>query len=247
MGSFRMTVRLILAILFAARLYTAIAQASSPRLFFYGRLLYDTGESIPGARVQFWHTDVNGRYDHPSDSSNDGLSLLLPDFQYFGTDTTKPPDGSFSFVTYRPGLYGTRPTHIHFKVWLNGTDGILRDVLTSQFYFADENTSFSSLLQLELVEQDDGTLVTNKTIVLQSTNTRGGASLPVTPTQPQGPFYPVVDFHGLDNDLTRSSHLDTTTIPPSGDPPSPSSSSTSLWSMSLLLTSLAITPPMYYN
>jgi hypothetical protein len=163
-----------------------------PLLIFNGRVINDLGDPMEGAQVQFWHTDENGNYDHPA--FNTGGVALVPDFQYFGTATTAA-DGSFQFRTIRPGIYSARPiTHIHYKVWWNGND-----VLTSQFYFLDEGSSQPPLLQLALIEQDDGSFLTNKTISL---NMGLGGSELITPSQSAGPFYPVVDFFNLDSELT---------------------------------------------
>lgn len=171
---------------------SAMAQSSLPVLLFNGRVINDLGKPLEGAEVQFWHTDENGNYDHPNFST--GGTPLLSDFQYFGTATTDS-DGGFVFKTYRPGVYPQRPvTHIHYKVWLDGND-----VLTSQFYFVDENTSQPASLQLTLEEQDDGSVATNKTIAL---NLGLGGSEPITPSQQAGPFYPTVDFFNFDSDMT---------------------------------------------
>jgi hypothetical protein len=223
-------------------------QALPPPLHVYGRVLYEDGVPVPNAQVQFWHTDVNGSYNHPSSSANNGMALLS-DFQYFGTAVTAPSDGSFTFVTYRPGLYGRRPTHIHFKVWINGTE-----VLTSQLYFADENTGFSSMLELDLWSLADGSLATNQTIVVPSSSSLSSSDttvLPLTPSQPQGPFYPVINFFNYDNDLTQTSTTDGSDVDtvgstnandktPAGvdDATSPSSSSTKISLHGLFMVSL---------
>lgn len=181
-----------LGLILLATAVLAEAQQDLPLLLFNGRVINDLGEPMEGAQVQFWHTDENGNYDHPG--FNTGGISLLPDFQYFGTATTAV-DGSFQFRTIRPGIYSARPiTHIHYKVWWNGND-----ILTSQFYFMDEQTSQSPLLQLALIEQADGSFLTNKTIAL---NMGLGGSEQITPAQTAGPFYPVVDFFNLDSDLT---------------------------------------------
>jgi len=172
----------------------ALAQEESslPVLVFNGRVVNDLGDPLEGALVQFWQTDENGNYAHPNFDL--GGETLLPFFQYFGTATTSA-DGSFVFKTHRPGLYPQRPiSHIHYKVWWKGSN-----LLTSQFYFVDENTSQPLSLQLTLQEQEDGSLVTNKTIALDMGL---GGTEAITPSQTEGPFYPVVDFFGLDNDMT---------------------------------------------
>lgn len=165
----------------------------SPVLVFNGKLINDLGEPIHGAHVQFWQTDNNGNYKHPAS----GAVTLDERFQYFGTAMTAE-DGSFLFRTYRPGMYPQRPiTHIHYKVWVAGND-----ILTSQFYFQDEGfTQFSEMLQLELTAGAlDDTVVTSKTIVV---DLGFNGPLTLTPSQQEGPFYPVVDFFALDSDLTN--------------------------------------------
>jgi len=121
-------------------------------------------------------------------------------FSYFGTDTTDA-EGNFEFKTYRPGIYASRPvTHIHFKVFYEG-----RELLTSQFYFQDENVGrwYDDMLILKLEEDvaDDGSsfVYTAKTIVV---NMNMGGYEKLTPTQMEGPFYPLVDFFEIGNDMT---------------------------------------------
>mmetsp|Transcript_76902 Transcript_76902/g.222271 ORF Transcript_76902/g.222271 Transcript_76902/m.222271 type:complete len:296 (-) Transcript_76902:129-1016(-) len=182
-------------LLLPAKVVVVLAQENLPVLVFNGRIVNDLGQPMEGAQVQFWQTDENGIYKHPRFNMQQGLSLVSH-FQYFGTATTAN-DGSFQFKTYRPGIYSARPIrHIHYKVWINGSD-----VLTSQFYFADEQGTATQplLLLLELFQQDDGSLHTNKTIAL---NMGLGGTEPITPSQTEGPFYPVVDFFHMDSDMT---------------------------------------------
>jgi protocatechuate 3,4-dioxygenase beta subunit len=189
-------------------------------LFFHGTVLNDLWEPVNGAQVQFWHTDKFGIYNHPQDLKSRGNPPLQPDFQYFGT-ATSDTSGKFDFITYRPGIYQGRPiTHIHYKVFLEG-----QELLTSQFYFADEgNSKFSNMMVLDLVpvlpqSSDDPVATeyfraqnnapsvtskyfeTSKTIVI---DLNLGGTLATTPSQTEGPFYPVVDFFQMGNDLTRS-------------------------------------------
>ena len=187
---------LSLSLLLAQKVVTANDEDKNPLLIFNGNLLDNQGNPVDGAQVQFWQTDHHGYYNHPQDGRN-GVPLE-PDFQYFGTATTAE-DGSFQFRTYRPGIYSQRPiTHIHYKVWIDGND-----VFTSQFYFKDEGfTQYSELLQLDLVPHgdDDNSFVANKTVVL---DLGLDGTLPLTPRQGQGPFYPAVEFFDLDSDLTN--------------------------------------------
>jgi len=168
-------------------------------LFFYGTLLDDKGNPVRDARVQFWQTDSHGVYNHPQSISDRGE--LDPSFQYFGTDVTNE-NGAFNFKTYRPGLYPSRPiAHIHFKVFFDG-----EDILTSQFYFAGGSGGNPSMLTLDLEEITDQKgsimLITNKTVAI---NLGRGGSTDITPSQAEGPYYPVIDFFDFDNDLTATS------------------------------------------
>ena len=92
-----------------------------------GWLLQSTGEPVSGGLIEIWQTDPEGRYDHPSSTS---AGTLRSEFRYFG-ETLTDSSGQFSFRTYVPGVYDSRPApHIHYRVWSNRQ---LR--LTSQLYF----------------------------------------------------------------------------------------------------------------
>lgn len=213
---------------------TVQGQDAATPLVFDGTLLSSDGGPVPGAQIQFWQTDRFGRYNHPGDLQ-DGAALD-PAFQYFGTETTGE-DGRFAFRTIRPGKYAYRPPHIHFKVWQTTADGTRENTLTSQWYFADDATAAGQpdALKLEVEEEEVGpgggavTLRTGKTITVATGGPSGtgtGAE-PPTPAQQEGPFYPVVDFFGLDGDLTAVS-TDLTDPPAAASPavpPAPSAAS----------------------
>ena len=161
-----------------------------------GTLLDDSGNGISGAKLQIWQTDLKGVYDHPRSIGFD-RDTLDSSFQYFGTATSEGDDGNFSFLTIRPGLYPARPiSHIHFKIFLSGE---LK--LTTQMYFADENPRSPSSLVMNLDPHPDGGFETDVKIVL---NMGGGGSHPLTPSQPAGPYYPVVDFFDVGSNLIVS-------------------------------------------
>jgi protocatechuate 3,4-dioxygenase beta subunit len=127
--------------------------------FFYGTLIDDFGVPIEGAQIQLWQTDPNGNYAHPGNPWN-GFEILAS-FGYYGTATTDT-EGKFEFKTHRPGIYSSRPiTHFHYKVFVEGIE-----VLTSQFYFRDENIGSPDILTLDLSYLSDGTTITNKTVVV---------------------------------------------------------------------------------
>ena len=103
-------------------------------------------------------------------------------------------------------------SHFHFMVWLEKDDPTIGDdpSLVTQFYFKDETPPFPEVLQLEVTEVDYsrfnyGSYV-NGTIVVEDASAGGTTTtaLDISPTQPQGPFYPTTDFFASGNDLTRT-------------------------------------------
>jgi len=176
-----------------------------------GFLLDDDGNAISGGKLQIWQTDTLGTYDHPrSMNIEDGLD---PDFQYYGT-ATSGEDGSYSFLTIRPEHYPARPeSHIHFKIFVD--DAL---VLTTQMYFRDENHPYPDSLQLDLSPHEEGGFSTEKNI---SVELGGGGNNPVTPSQASGPYYPVVDFFDVGNNLILiESEFISPTLGPSSSPSS---------------------------
>lgn len=89
------------------------------RLRLGGYVLDRACQPVPGALVDLWQADADGRYD------NDGYRLrghLFSDDQ-----------GRWQVETIVPAAYPGRTRHIHVKVQAPG-----RDVLTTQLYFPDE-------------------------------------------------------------------------------------------------------------
>jgi protocatechuate 3,4-dioxygenase, beta subunit len=93
-----------------------------------GRVLDLNGRAVPGARVEIWQCDANGRYHNVRDrhGSED------PSFQGYG-QTVTAADGGYRFRTIKPVAYPGRTPHIHFKISGNGFDS-----LTTQLYVAGE-------------------------------------------------------------------------------------------------------------
>ncbi len=85
---------------------------------------------IPGARVDIWHCDANGRYSgyprQPGGLDTSGETFLR------GTQMADR-NGVVSFATIYPGWYPGRTPHIHFKVFPTR-----QQVLTGQMFFPDE-------------------------------------------------------------------------------------------------------------
>ncbi|MBL8162640.1 MAG: hypothetical protein JNJ61_11690 [Anaerolineae bacterium] len=183
-----------------------------------GQVLNTDALPLAGAVVEIWHTDVNGRYNHPGDSAPDGL---IDSFQYFGTATTDA-DGYYAFQTLKPAAYEGRPTHIHVKVRIDGSD-----VLTTQFYFADEleqvaadgvtqNTNNLAALYLQISQvndENDLPVFVGVNNLVVDLNGSAADTIAPTPAQAEGPYYPVVDFSGYDNDLTSTATDDALILP----------------------------------
>lgn len=80
----------------------------------YGRVLDVAGTPLPGARVEIWQCDANGRYRHPGDRRT---VTEDPHFQGFGHSVTDA-DGRYRFRTIRPAPYPGRTPHIHAAVFV---------------------------------------------------------------------------------------------------------------------------------
>ncbi|MEZ4679950.1 MAG: hypothetical protein R2932_37595 [Caldilineaceae bacterium] len=176
-------------------------QANGDVLVLYGQVLDGSANPLPNTVVEIWQTDASGVYDHPGDAGTDNRDRT---FQFYGTATTDA-EGWYAFRTILPGRYEPRPRHIHFKVKQEGNT-----LLTSQFYFSDDVAEVQGegmfravgasgdLLLLQLV-QGEALLLANGQIVVNTGS--GSGTLPLTPSQGEGPYYPVVTLADYDNDL----------------------------------------------
>lgn len=94
--------------------------AVGERIIVHGRLLDENARPVPNALIEIWHANAGGRYRHKKDSY---LAPLDPNFGGCGRTITGE-DGSYEFLTIRPGAYpwpngpnDWRPMHIHFSVF----------------------------------------------------------------------------------------------------------------------------------
>ncbi|MCZ6843217.1 MAG: protocatechuate 3,4-dioxygenase [SAR324 cluster bacterium] len=97
---------------------------------------------LPGAEVQIWQADSQGRYNHPHDPRNLGLDS---NFLYWGRVLTDA-QGRYAFRTIAPAAYPAssswmRPPHIHFKVRQKGAG-----TLVTQMYFPGNALNASDYL-----------------------------------------------------------------------------------------------------
>lgn len=111
------------------RVNEAAQQALGTVTHVAGRVFDLNGRPVPGARVEIWQCDANGRYHHPGDRSS------APEddaFQGYG-ETLCGADGAYRFRTIKPVPYPGRTAHIHFAISGQGFDP-----LVTQMYVAGE-------------------------------------------------------------------------------------------------------------
>jgi protocatechuate 3,4-dioxygenase beta subunit len=90
------------------------------RIIVTGRVLDENGRPVPHTLVEVWQANSAGRYPHRVDQHD---APTDPNFTGCGRTLTGA-DGSYRFVTIRPGEYpwrnhynAWRPAHIHFSLF----------------------------------------------------------------------------------------------------------------------------------
>lgn len=111
------------------------------RIIVRGRVLDGDGRPVENTLVEVWQANAAGRYAHDWDRHP---APLDPNFSGAGRCLTGP-DGSYRFVTIKPGAYpwknhhnAWRPAHIHFS--LLGRAFVQR--LVTQMYFPGDPLFF---------------------------------------------------------------------------------------------------------
>jgi protocatechuate 3,4-dioxygenase beta subunit len=104
------------------------------RIKLSGRLFDSDGRPIAGQLVELWQCNAAGRYLHVNDQH---AAPLDPNFTGAGRCLTEA-DGSWRFLTIKPGAYpwrnhhnAWRPAHIHFSVF----GRVFTERLITQMYF----------------------------------------------------------------------------------------------------------------
>lgn len=171
--------------------------AQGELLVLYGHVLDASGSPLSGYAVEIWQVDADGIYDHPGDANTAKRDM---GFQFYGTALTGE-NGLFAFRTLVPARYEPRPRHIHFKVRAEGSV-----VLTSQFYFdgdvdAAQLGPAGEMLLLELRDASDASGTAMKLAFKDIVVNSGAGGLTLTPSQAEGPYYPLADVAAFDNDL----------------------------------------------
>ena len=115
----------------------AVQAPLGERIVVSGRVLDSDSRPVRDALVEIWQANAAGRYAHQRDDHD---APLDPGFVGAGRCRTGP-DGSYRFVTVKPGAYpwqnhhnAWRPAHIHFSLF--GTGFVNR--LVTQMYFPDD-------------------------------------------------------------------------------------------------------------
>jgi protocatechuate 3,4-dioxygenase, beta subunit len=98
-----------------------------------GRVLNHNGSPVSGAKIEIWQANSHGRYDHPSDTSDQPLDPNFQGYALISTDT----EGRYRFKTIKPAAYRVGPTmqrtpHIHYVI--SGK----ADRLETQMFFPGE-------------------------------------------------------------------------------------------------------------
>jgi protocatechuate 3,4-dioxygenase alpha subunit len=99
-------------------------------------IVYDgEGTPVPDAVIEIWQANINGKYDHPEDNSD---NELIEGFSGFGRSCTND-EGQFFFVTQKPGRVNGRGNSLqapHLAVNILAR-GMLKQQVT-RIYFSDE-------------------------------------------------------------------------------------------------------------
>ncbi len=104
------------------------------RIKVAGRVLDESGRSLPNVLIEIWQANSAGRYIHKAEIHD---APLDPNFLGGGRVLTDA-DGNYSFHTIKPGAYpwgnhynAWRPNHIHFSV----IGHLFEQRLVTQMYF----------------------------------------------------------------------------------------------------------------
>jgi protocatechuate 3,4-dioxygenase beta subunit len=116
------------------------------RIIVSGRVMDGDGRPVPDALVEVWQANAAGRYRHDADRHQ---APLDPNFSGAGRCLTDA-DGSFRFVTVRPGAYpwsnhanAWRPAHIHFSLF---GQAFAQRLITQMYFPGDPLFAYDPIL-----------------------------------------------------------------------------------------------------
>jgi protocatechuate 3,4-dioxygenase alpha subunit len=130
-----------------------VAPGSEGAVRIEGVVFDGDGEPVVDALVEIWQAAPSGRYLHPDDPRQD--LPTLEGFTGFGRAETDPEDGSYSFVTLKPGSVpgpggAMQAPHLMVSVLARG----LLKRLATRIYFEDEADANAGDPVLAAVEPD---------------------------------------------------------------------------------------------
>lgn len=120
---------------------SVIAAEDEPgdRFFIGGKVFSDDcSNPLENAVVDIWHASDNGCYSIYESCT--GGNPNNDDYNLRGRVYTSA-DGSYSFETVRPGFYGNRPQHFHYRIV--AADGT--ELITQVYFEGDPNIAGDSL------------------------------------------------------------------------------------------------------
>ena len=106
-------------------------------MIVHGKILDTNCQPIAGAIVEIWQANHHGKYRHEYDDS--GASD--PNFQGWAQAVTNEK-GEYRFKTIKPGLYGRRARHIHYKVSKRG----YHELVTQLYFDGEERNKTDGIL-----------------------------------------------------------------------------------------------------
>lgn len=130
-----------------------VVSEGTPGAITIAGTIYDgRGEVIPDHLIEFWQPDAEGRF---ADIYGYGEQSTQEGFRGFGRHGVEDGDGTYSFLTVKPGIVATpdgRPQAPHIDVTLFAR-GMLDRVVT-RVYFADEEQANAADPVLQTVPAD---------------------------------------------------------------------------------------------
>jgi protocatechuate 3,4-dioxygenase, beta subunit len=117
------------------------------RIIVHGRVTDEDGRPIRGGLVEVWQANGAGRYRHEVDQHP---APLDPNFTGAGRTVTGD-DGTYRFVTVKPGAYpwrnhpnAWRPAHIHFSLFGRA---FAQRLVTQMYFPGDPLFAFDPIFQ----------------------------------------------------------------------------------------------------
>jgi protocatechuate 3,4-dioxygenase, alpha subunit len=123
-----------------------------------GLLLDGNGSPVPDGMIEIWQANAAGRYAHPDDTRSE--PALEEGFRGFGRSTTAD-DGSFEFVTVKPGSVpapggGLQAPHLVVGVFARG---LLKRLVTRMYFPDEQEANAADPVLSELTAPERATLV----------------------------------------------------------------------------------------